>query len=349
MNSLVYAGVLLVIAMIASSGYKPADIMSVQASAARDVTGDITKPSVDQLAVAGLAAQTAAVASLAVAPAASEAAITLNIKSELAQQDESVITKPQTFEPTSSSAIVTYTSVVGDTATSIAAKYGVSPQTIKWANNLTSDIVVPGAEVIVPTVDGVVYVTKDGDTLDAIASKYQADKARIVSKNDLELTGLVPGQRIVVPGGVLPDNERPGYVAPRRYAATATYAAVAVSNPMYTAQAGNRYTYGTCTWYAYNRRMQIGRPIGSFWGNASSWAYAAEAAGFTVTRGNPGVGDIMQTTDGPAGHVAIVEEVHADGSIVVSEMNYYGYGGGWNRIDYRPLDAGSVPYYKFIK
>ena len=49
----------------------------------------------------------------------------------------------------------------------------------------------------------------------AIAAKYQADKSRVVSFNDLELGGLATGRTIVIPGGVLPTNERPGYVAPR--------------------------------------------------------------------------------------------------------------------------------------
>lgn len=343
-----YSSVLLLLAFVASVSYKPASsTASSENLGATETTATIAKPSVDQIAAAGLVAKTAEVADLAVATDASNAAITLTIKSELAQQDESVITKPQTFQSTDSSAIVVYRTVAGDTVPSIAARYGVSGQTLRWANNLTSDAVTPGADMLIPTVDGVIYVTKDGDTLDTIAQKYQSDKARIVSKNDLELSGIVVGQRIVLPGGVLPENERPGYVAPRRTVTTAGVA-VASSNPMYAVQAGNRYTYGTCTWYAYNRRAQIGRPIGSFWGNASSWSYAAASAGYGVSRGNPGVGDIMQNGGG-YGHVAVVEEVHVDGSIVVSEMNYYGNGGGWNRISYRSLDAGAASAYNFIK
>jgi surface antigen len=310
-------------------------------------SSDSTKPSVDQIAAAGLVAKTAAVADLAVADDASNAAITMNIKAELAQQDVSVITKPQTFQPSDSSAIVTYKTVAGDTVPVVAAKYSVSPETLRWANNLTTDTLVAGADMVVPTVDGVVYVIKAGDSIDAIAQKYGADKARIISRNSLELSGLVAGQRIVLPGGVLPQNERPGYVAPRR-AVVSTGFAVSQGNPLYTAQAGNRYTYGTCTWYAYNRRAQIGRPIGSFWGNASSWAYAASAAGFGVSQGHPGVGDVMQNGGG-YGHVAVVEEVRVDGSIVVSEMNFYSNGGGWNRISYRTLDAGAASSYRFIK
>jgi surface antigen len=52
---------------------------------------------------------------------------------------------------------------------------------------------------------------------------------------------------------------------------------------------------------------------------------------------------------GGAGHVAVVESIDASGNVTVSEMNYYGGGGGWARISYRTLDAGAAAAYNFIK
>ena len=349
-NALVYLSILMVIGVVAATGYKSG---SASNQTGKPVAGsintaaEVSGPSVDQLAVASLAAATAEVANLSVANNASSASITLSVKNELAQKDEAVIAKPIAFEPTSSSAIVTHKVSAGETVPDVAARYGVTAQTVKWANNMTTDVLVPDTDLLIPTVDGVVVVPKDGDTVDALAEKYKSDKARIISKNDLELSGLQFDQRIVLPDGVLPENERPGYVVPVAAPASTT-AFYARSNPMYAAQAGNRYGYGYCTWYAYNRRAQIGRPIGSFWGHASSWAYAAGSAGYGVTRGYPQIGDIMQNGGG-AGHVAVVEEVRADGSVTVSEMNYYGTGGGWNQISYRTLDAGAASGYNFIK
>lgn len=349
-NASVYFSVLVLIASIASIGYKPpTDVVSVAGTT--QAANEVTRPSVDQVAVASLAARTAEVAGLSVTNEVTNMSITMDVKSQLTQSDEAVITKPQVFEPASSSALLSYKAIAGDTVPSVAVRYGITPDTLKWANNLVTDNLVPGTDLTVPAADGVVYTTKDGDTLDGVAQKYQADKARIVSKNNLELTGIVAGRRILLPGGTLPANERPGYVAPRTInvstPVTGVVAARAI-NPMFAAQAGNKYSYGYCTWYAYNRRAQLGRPIGSFWGNASSWAYAAAAAGYTVTRGNPDVGDVMQNGGG-AGHVAVVEEKHADGSIRVSEMNYYANGGGWGVISYRDVDRGGVLSYTFIK
>ena len=335
---MVYCSILALLASIASIGYQPTEVMS-NASTTQPVINTVS-PSVDQVAAADLAARTAEVAGLSVTNQVSSMSITMAVKNELSQTDEAVITKPQIFEATSSSALTTYKVQPGDTVPSVAAKFGITGETLKWANNLTTDALIPNTDLTVPTSNGVVYTTKDGDTLQSIADKYKSDPTRITSKNNLELSGITPGLRILLPDGVLPENERPGYTAPVNNAVYST--GVTASN--YAAQAGNRYYYGYCTWYTYNRRAELGRPVGSFWGDAVSWAFAAKSAGYGVTRGNPAVGDVMQNGGG-YGHVAVVEEVHPDGSIRVSEMNYV----RWGVKSYRDLDAGAAAAYTFIK
>lgn len=60
------------------------------------------------------------------------------------------------------------------------------------------------------------YTTKSGDTIASISSKYGANADAIVAYNNYELQGNpTVGSQLVIPGGILPDNERPGYVAPR--------------------------------------------------------------------------------------------------------------------------------------
>ena len=87
----------------------------------------------------------------------------------------------------------------------------------------------------------------------------------------------------------------------------------------------NYYDWGQCTYYAFDRRQQLGKSISSLWGNANNWASAAQNQGFTVNN-KPEVGAVFQTTAGPLGHVGVVEKTNRDGSIVVSEMNWQGFG-----------------------
>lgn len=104
-----------------------------------------------------------------------------------------------------------------------------------------------------------------------------------------------------------------------------------VSSPAATGDSGNMYPWGQCTWWAYVRRHQLGLPVGSYFGNGGVWAASAARLGYTVTHG-PTVGAIIVFQPGQAGadltygHVAIVEQVHADGSITISESNVQGLG-----------------------
>ena len=277
--------------------------------------------SVDELTAANAVTNLAETAELPSAGDLRESETSLTIKKNLSQNDTEVITKPDIVKPDTSAArgISSYVTKEGDTMESIAKKFKISSQTLRWANNTTSDAVEPNKTLVVPLVDGVVYTVKDGDTAQSLAEKYKTSAERVVLYNDIDDgTKLSTGSRIVLPGGELPENERPGYVAPR----SRSYGSR--SRSWLTASVGNRYAAGNCTWYVYERRLQLGRPIGSFWGNASTWATSARAAGFVVNN-TPAPGAIFQTTAGYYGHVGIVERVE-NGVVYVSDMNYAGYG-----------------------
>ena len=289
--------------------------------------------SVDELTAANAVTNLAETAELPSAGDLRESETSLTIKKNLSQNDTEVITKPDIVKPDTSAArgISSYVTKEGDTMESIAKKFKISSQTLRWANNTTSDAVEPNKTLVVPLVDGVIYTVKDGDTAQSLAEKYKTSAERVVLYNDIDDGAkLSIGSRIVLPGGELPENERPGYVAPRsrsygnRYSSSASSTTTSASRSWLTASVGNRYAAGNCTWYAYERRMQLGRPIGSFWGNANTWATSARAAGFVVNN-TPAPGAIFQTTAGYYGHVGIVERVE-NGVVYVSDMNYAGYG-----------------------
>ena len=203
-------------------------------------------------------------------------------------------------------------------------------------------------------VDGIVYTVKSGDTLKSIVDKYQANAERVISYNKLkDNEDPKVGVEIVIPGGILPEEERPDY-SPKTKLATNSYSKSSVRSSStsssssssvtlsanYNVKAGNAYAWGNCTWYAYNRRPDIG----SFWGNASTWAVSARAAGYRVDQ-TPTVGAIAQWNAYANsyiwgyGHVAIVEAVNGDGTITISDMNY---AGKLNVVSTRTISASSV-------
>jgi surface antigen len=295
-----------------------------------------------------VAADVAQTTNLPIAANVANLSISTQIKSELPQSsDATTISKPQIIQPTASGRTITsYTTVAGDTVQSVAAANGVSADTVSWANKLTSDAINPNTVLQILPISGITYTAQSGDTVQSLATKYKADPSRIITYNDLDASGTVnPGVTLIIPDGVLPANERPGYVAPvvKKTSSVVSYA-------FHAGSVGNRYAFGNCTWYAYERRAQLGQPVGSFWGNAATWAIAAKQSGFLVDH-NPATGAVLQIPaygdgwTGGAGHVAIVESVNDDGSIYISEMNY---AGNFNRVTYRTVSAGQAALYNYI-
>ena len=89
----------------------------------------------------------------------------------------------------------------GDTLSEIAELFGVSVNTIAWANNMSrSSTLKVGQTLTILPVTGIKYTIKKGDTLSSIAKKFDGDAAEIVSYNGLGDT-LVVGTMIIIPNG----------------------------------------------------------------------------------------------------------------------------------------------------
>ena len=94
---------------------------------------------------------------------------------------------------------------------------------------------------------------------------------------------------------------------------------------------GSTYAHGQCTWWAAIRRAQIGKPVDGYMGNGGDWGDRGRALGYDVGS-SPRPGDAISFgrgvlgADSTYGHVGIVEEVHEDGSILISEANAHGVG-----------------------
>lgn len=108
------------------------------------------------------------------------------------------------------SEIIEYTVKEGDTVSTIAEKFGVSIDTIRWENNLkTIKSIKVGDKLRILPVTGISHKVQHGETIYSIAKKYQVDAQVIVNwpynsfAND-ETFALAVGQPLIVPDGIMP-------------------------------------------------------------------------------------------------------------------------------------------------
>lgn len=265
---------------------------------------------------------------------------TENAQLTITAADSVITTKPQVIATGLKSRrdIQRYVVKDGDTVPSIAAAFGVTSDTIRWSNGLSGDTVAVGKELIISPINGIAYKVAAGDTVEGLATKYRAQKEQIIAFNDTEIDGLPVGQYIVIPNG-----QPPAAVGRASIATISTGAGFAWGGggPVY---GSNGYDYGYCTWWAATRRAQIGRPIPSNLGNASTWKILAQRAGLGV--GNtPQTGAVIWTPPRDYyGHVGFVEAVNPDGSVEISEMNVV----GWGRVSRKTLSAADAARYGYI-
>jgi murein DD-endopeptidase MepM/ murein hydrolase activator NlpD len=97
----------------------------------------------------------------------------------------------------------------GDTVASIAKKFGIDEDTIRWQNNLSRDKIKIGQTLQILPVSGMAHKVAKGDTVYSIAKKYDSSPQAIVDfpfnsfSND-ETFELAIGQIVIVPDGVKP-------------------------------------------------------------------------------------------------------------------------------------------------
>lgn len=98
---------------------------------------------------------------------------------------------------------ITYTVVKGDNLYNIANKYDVTVETIKQANNLTSNLLSIGQILKIPTKNIETgykeYEVKAGDSLYSIARSYNTTVEEIMNANNLTTTILSVGQILKIP------------------------------------------------------------------------------------------------------------------------------------------------------
>jgi N-acetylmuramoyl-L-alanine amidase len=332
------ANVALLIAVVGfvSSGPTSNETVVSHALSKPTTATSIAANPLDQLSSADIAVHVARMTQLDETTAVINHADSVNAQLTVAPAEESVVAKPQIVatDLKSKKDIIKYAAQEGDSVSSLATRFGVTSDSIRWSNGLSGDRLEVGQELYIPPSNGIVYTVKEGDTVDSLVQRYNANKQKLIEMNDAEVGGLKVGDRIIIADGIQP-TRRP------IMSATASSFARGVVAPRY---GGNGYDYGWCTWHAANRRIEIGRPLPTNLGNAISWYSLAQRAGLPVGT-QPQAGAVLWHANmGGLGHVAFVEKVNDDGSILVSDMNYP----SWGRVTYRTVQPGEFGKYRFI-
>jgi murein DD-endopeptidase MepM/ murein hydrolase activator NlpD len=132
---------------------------------------------------------------------------------------------PETIIPQRSRVeVIQYTVEFGDSLFGIADQFGVTPETLLWANfadlDDDPDSLEPGQTLNIPPVDGVYYQWQVGDTLESVANQFSSSADKIIgfSGNNLDLIDpqVEVGSFVMVPDG---QREFRSWVIPDPYTA----------------------------------------------------------------------------------------------------------------------------------
>lgn len=107
--------------------------------------------------------------------------------------------------------VIEYTVQKGDTVSTIARKFNISQDTIKWASGLNNDNITVGDKLKILPVSGIWHKVQSGESVYTIAKKYDSNPQQIVDFpfNDFanpETFSLVEGQMLLVPDGIKPEE-----------------------------------------------------------------------------------------------------------------------------------------------
>jgi surface antigen len=213
----------------------------------------------------------------------------------------------------------------GDVPSTIAELFGVSTNTVLWANSLNYwEYIKPGDELLILPVSGVQHKVAANESVQTIAKKYKADSEEIIAFNMLSADGAIKaGQILTIPGGKIKIQ-----TAPRTNQTRLASISKSKNIFSYTGKV-HHFPYGYCTYYVSTRY-----PI-PWSGHAKSWLKNCRAYGFS-TGSIPQKGSIVVTTESWWGHVAVVESVSKT-HITVSEMNHK----GWGKTSIRSISINS--------
>ena len=130
-----------------------------------------------------------------------------------------IVAKPAVINSTTRTKqdIAQYVVSAGDTVISLADDFGVSPDSIRWSNDLKGNSLTVGKTILIPPpgLNGIVHQVKSSDTYRSLSQKYSFSKNSLVNFNDLtDLDSLPIGEFIFIPNARLVGSRgTPSFIA----------------------------------------------------------------------------------------------------------------------------------------
>ncbi|MDP5039042.1 MAG: LysM peptidoglycan-binding domain-containing protein, partial [Candidatus Gracilibacteria bacterium] len=231
--------------------------------------------------------------------------------------------------------VIEYEVKPGDSFSTIAYKFGISGNSIYWANDFkTNKVLQPGEKIKIPPVTGVIHKVEKGDTLLAIAKKYKVDTVEILTQNGLTIdSNLIAGREIIVPGAEK-IIEKPVVISTvtnvvKNKTTTSQNYSFSNSSSIISGSTSGEYQlvkrtptrkfyWGNCTWYVAQYKNVTWN------GNANQWLRNAKSVG-VATGSKAEIGSIIvfngRGYNPRYGHVGIVVN-RIGNDIIIKDMNY---------------------------
>jgi murein DD-endopeptidase MepM/ murein hydrolase activator NlpD len=117
------------------------------------------------------------------------------------QEDVIIKTNPSDTQGVSRNGLTQYSVQSGDTIASVAASFGISPETILMENKINQGTPIkPGQELVILPTTGITYTPKADETLESIVNKYKISEDDFLDANNLEsFEDLAEGSSVVIP------------------------------------------------------------------------------------------------------------------------------------------------------
>lgn len=183
----------------------------------------------------------------------------------------------------------------GDTLSGIADMFGVSINTIVWANDIKGKTINPGMKLTILPITGLRYEVKNGGTVRDVAKKFDVDADEVAAFNGLSVdSSLAKGQELIIPGATLSAPKSSGPVS---RATTPARTLPSVSGFFGNPVPGARLTQGIHGYNGIDLGAACGTPV-----------YASAPGTVLIAKGNNAY------NGGYGNHVAIVHNTHPAGA-----------------------------------